>query len=97
MGMGMGMGMGGGGPGPRHNGGHTYEWIDEEWLASYLESGQVIEAVLGDSDPSGTREASRDGLKGDQAADQVCVWTLCGVLVSYSSMPGVTCACEAKT
>ena len=72
MGMGVGMGMGGGGPGPRHNGGHTYDWIDEEWLASYLESGQVIEAVLGDSDLPGAGEGSRDGSKGDQAADQVC-------------------------
>ena len=73
LGMGMGVGMGaGGGAGSRHNGGHTYEWIDEDWLASYLESGQVIEAVLGESDPSGAGAASQDGLTGDQAADQVC-------------------------
>lgn len=38
--------------------GYTYEWLDEEYLASWLHQEHVVEAVLGDPDPSNTASAN---------------------------------------
>lgn len=62
------MGMGGGG---NNNANFTYEWLEESWLASWLTKEQVVEAVLGDPDPSGTHGATGIDSVGDDSDDRV--------------------------
>lgn len=86
-------GVGGGGGGAGNNSGYTYEWLEEDWLASWLGDEQVVEAVLGDPDPSGTGRANGDGSKGD-GTDQVSFRTvrfaaclLFGILFYFLPVP----------
>lgn len=57
--------------GAGNNAAYTYEWLEEDWLASWLGDEQVVEAVLGDPDPSGTDRANGASSRGDGADDQV--------------------------
>lgn len=36
----------------------TYEWVGEQWLASWLSEERVVEAILGDSDGVGQSETA---------------------------------------
>lgn len=44
---------------------HTFDWVREGWLASWLAEERVVEALLGeseqDADPAGTEAAANDG------------------------------------
>lgn len=38
----------------------TYEWVGEQWLASWLSEERVVEAILGDSAGVGQSETAED-------------------------------------
>lgn len=59
------MGIGGGGSS------HGYDWLEDDWLASWLSTEQVVEAVLGDPDPSGSGSVDGGVSVGDKDDDQV--------------------------
>lgn len=47
-----------------------FDWLEEEQLAQYMAVEHVVEAVLGDPDPSGT--GSGDAASEREAEDEVC-------------------------
>lgn len=64
--------------GKSNHGSYTYDWLGEDRLASWLSGEDVVEAVLGDPDPSSNNgsAAVADGDGGgsaeaDRADDQV--------------------------
>ena len=54
------------------NVGYKYEWLEEEFLARWLSKEGVVEAVLGDPHPTGTKEVDgSDSAVPDSGGDQV--------------------------
>lgn len=75
-------------------GAYTYDWVGEQWLATWLAEERVVEAILGescqDADAAGTTGAAKkgEGSQGgrDKLDHQVCrcerlpeLWTSSGV------------------
>ena len=66
-------------------GAYTYDWVGEQWLATWLAEERVVEAILGescqDADAAGTTGAAKkgEGSQGgrDKLNHQVCpeLWT----------------------
>lgn len=51
-----------------------FEWLEEEQLAHWMAGEHVVEAVLGDPDPSGTGSlsSSGNGASEHEADNEVC-------------------------
>lgn len=65
---------------------YTYDWLEEEYLALWLAEEHVVEAVLGDPDPSGSardrgNSAAGGGAAAEETDDQVLVDMMCGTLL----------------